>query len=356
LSDLGAQAQAHHGFAVIPWLWHHPPPMGPLCVLEFVRDKDQVWNLPPALREALVRQFPDVRFISPADQEEADRALPEAEVVLGWAVRPHNFERAERLRWIQVTAASVASLLFPALAESDVVVTNGRGLHAVAMAEHTLGVLLMFSRKLHLARDAQQQQRWAQRELSSQPPDIGSLEGTRLGLVGFGSIGQAIATRASALGMSVVALRRHPAPDPAPAHEQWGLERLPELLERCDWLVLAAPLTEATRRLIGKRELLRMPRHAVLVNLGRGPLVDEPALIEALQQGRIAGAALDVFEEEPLSSSSPLWSMSNVIVTPHLSGFGPRLWERAMELFARNLRAFMEGRALENVVDKRAGY
>jgi phosphoglycerate dehydrogenase-like enzyme len=276
-------------------------------------------------------------------------------VVLGWAVKPENFARAERLRWIQVTAASVAGLLFPALVESEVVITNGRGLHAVSMAEHTIGVILAFARKLHLARDAQRDAHWAQDELAGGAP-FRDLAGATLGLVGLGTIGRAVAERARALGMRVLAVRRHPAADPDPAHEQWGTDRLPELLERSDVVVLAPPLTAATRGMIGREELGRMRPDALLVNLGRGPLVDEAALIEALERSRIAGAALDVFDSEPLPSSSPLWRMPQVILTPHVSGLGPRLWERGMELFARNLAAYREGRPLENVVDKRAGY
>jgi phosphoglycerate dehydrogenase-like enzyme len=151
-------------------------------------------------------------------------------------------------------------------------------------------------------------------------------------------------------------VRRRPATDPTPADEQWGIDRLPELMERVDWLVLAAPLTPATRGLIGRAELMRLRPHAVLVNLGRGAVVDQASLVEALEAGRVAGAALDVFEEEPLPASSPLWRMPQVIVTPHVAGFGPRFWERICELFARNLRAWLAGEPLENVVDKRAGY
>ncbi|MGH7729861.1 MAG: NAD(P)-dependent oxidoreductase, partial [Candidatus Eiseniibacteriota bacterium] len=142
----------------------------------------------------------------------------------------------------------------------------------------------------------------------------------------------------------------------APADAQWGPDRLPELIRRADWLVLAAPLTPATRGVIGRAELLLMPRHAILVNLGRGALVDEAALVEALIEGRIAGAALDVFQEEPLPEASPLWAMPQVIATPHVSGFGPRFWERTCELFARNLHRWLAGEPLENVVDKQAGY
>lgn len=330
--------------------------MPPLRVLEFVRYDDGVWNLPPAHVERLAAEFPEVRFDSPADRPEADRMLPEAEVVLGWGVRRSNFASARRLRWIQLTAAGVGGVLFPELVASPVIVTNAKGLHAVSMAEHTLGIMLMLARKLHLARDAQARSQWSQDEQWVGEPPIGQLQGGTLGLVGLGAVGGAIASRARALGMRVRAVRKRPAADPAPADEQWGSERLHELMGQSDWLVLAAPLTPETRGMIGRAELALMPRHAVLVNIGRGPVVDEPALIEALAAGRIAGAALDVFQEEPLPASSPLWTMPQVIVTPHVSGLGPRFWERTCELFARNLRRWVAGKPLENVVDKRAGY
>jgi len=327
-----------------------------LQVLEFIRQHDGVWNLPPHYLDPLRQEFPSVRFSSPRDQAEADRLIPETEVVFGWAVNSKNFAAARALRWVQISAAGVGSLLFPEMVESPVIVTNGRGLHAAAMAEHTIAVLLSFTRKLHLARDAQREGRWDQDRLWIEPPPFGELAGSTLGLVGFGSTGRAIGERARAMGLRVIAIRRHPASDPAPAEAQWGPDRLPDLLAEADWLVLAVPLTQETRRLIGARELARMKPGSVLVNLGRGPLVDEQALIEALTAGRIAGAALDVFEREPLAPESPLWSMSNVILTPHVSGFGPRYWERAVALFRDNLRRYLADEPLINVVDKRAGY
>ena len=336
-------------------LWHHSSVERP-HVLEFIRHRDGVWNLPPDQLEGLRREFPSVAITSPRDQAGADRALPEADIVLGWAVNPSNFAAASRLKWIQVTAAGVTPLLFPALVESDVVLTNGRGLHATAMAEHALGVILAFARKLHLARDAQRERRWAHLELWSDPPAFGELSGTTLGLVGLGSVGSATAERARALGMRVIAVRRRPASDPAPADEQWGPESLPRLLELSHWLVLAAPLTAETRRMIGPGEIARMRRDAVLINLGRGQLVDEAALAEALASGRIAGAGLDVFEDEPLPPESPLWSLPQAILTPHISGLGPRYWERAVDLFRQNLSRFLRGEPLVNVVDKRRGY
>jgi len=330
--------------------------MEALQVLEFIRDEDEVWNLPATAMERLRREFPDVAFESPRDRADADRALSAADIVLGGAVRRDNFGAAKRLRWIQVTAAGVGHLLFPELVESDVVVTNGRGIHAVAMAEHTIGVILAFVRKLHLARDEQHRRRWTQKEMWAGAPELGELGGRTLGLVGLGSVGAAIALRARALGLRVVAVRRNPKPDPGPADEQWGPERLPDLLARADFVVLAAPLTAETRGLIGREQLARMKPGAFLVNLGRGKLVDEDALVECLREGRIAGAALDVFRAEPLPAASPLWDMPHVIVTPHVSGLGPRYWERSVDLFARNLRAFSAGEPLVNVVDKRAGY
>jgi phosphoglycerate dehydrogenase-like enzyme len=326
-------------------------------VLEFIRHPNGVWDFPGPMIDRLRSEFPTVTFSAPRTREEADRLLPEADIVLGWAVTRENFPRAARLRWIQVTAAGLGGLLFPEMVQSAVVVTNGRGLYGVPMAEHTIGVMLSIARKLHLCRDAQRERRWEAHRLWTEPPAVAQLQGATLGLVGLGSIGGEIARRARALGMRVLAVRRHPdRHDGGLADVQWGPEELPRLLEASDWVVLAAPLTAATRGLIGAEALRRMRPDAVLVNLGRGALVDEPALLSALRAGRIAGAALDVFAEEPLPAESPLWDLPQVLITPHVSGLGPRYWERATDLFAENLRRHLEGRALINVVDKQAGY
>jgi phosphoglycerate dehydrogenase-like enzyme len=334
----------------------YKPEEGPLRVLEWIRSPIGMWNLPRDLVGKLAGTVPHMIVASPETREEADARLPEADVVLGYAVRPTNFARARRLQWIHSTSAGVTGMLFPELVASGVIVTNARGLHAEAMAEHALAMMLSFARKLHHARDRQRTHEWAQSRTWEEAPAIGSLSGSTLGLVGLGAIGSAIAVRAKALGMRVLAVRRRPAADPAPADEQLPVSRLRELLPKVDWLVLAAPHTGETAGLIGREELALLHRGARLVNLGRGALVDEPALVDALREGRLAGVALDVFAEEPLPASSPLWDLPEVIVTPHTSGLGPRLWERAMEQFAANLRRFVAGEPLENVVDKQAGY
>ena len=328
----------------------------PVRVLEWVRFPNGVWNLPRALARKIATDVAHVKIDSPGTREEADALLPEADVVLGFAVRPENFDRASRLRWIHCTAASVTGVLFPALVESPVLVTNARGLHADAMGEHALAMMLAFARKLHRARDAQRARTWAQAPMWEESPAIGTLAGGTLGLVGLGAIGSAIAVRARALGMKVIALRRRPAGTPAPADEQWPVARLHELLPLVDWLVLVPPLTPETKGMIGREQLSLMRPGARLMNLGRGALVDEHALIQALAGGRLAGAALDVFEQEPLPRTSPLWDMPEVILTPHTSGLGPRYWERALEQFTGNLRRFLADEPLENLVDKRAGY
>lgn len=330
--------------------------MARLCVVEFVRGGDGVWSLPRPIVDATASRFPEVEFRSPADRAAAERDLTDADVVLGWAVRRENFSRCPRLRWIHLTAAGVGSILFPELVASDVVVTNSRGLHATSIAEHAFGLMLALVRKIHLSRDAQREARWTQDEQWLGPPPLRQLEGATLGLVGLGAIGSAIAHRARAFGMRVIAVRRRPSRDGVAVDTQWGPERLGDLCAESDFVVLSAPLTAETRGMLDAAAIERMKRDAFVVNLGRGPVIDESALIAALQENRIAGAGLDVFEEEPLPATSPLWSMPQVIVTPHVSGFGPRLWERAMEIFARNLRAFVDGRPMENVVDKVAGY
>ncbi len=330
--------------------------MSPLTVLESVRDPAGIWNLPAERLAATAARFPDVRFVRAEGEEHVDVVLRTADIVLGFCLRARHLPIAANLRWVHVTAAGVGGVLFPEFIASPVALTNARGLHAISMSEQAIAMMLMLERRLHRARDAQVAHRWVQAELADDTPAMGELAGRTLGLVGFGEVGRAIAQRARAFEMEVLAVRRHPSHPPEPAHEQWGPDRLPELLARADWLVLVPPLTADTAGLLDARAFALLKPGARLLNLGRGGLVDETAMLRALQSGRLAGAALDVFRDEPLPEGSPLWDHPEVIITPHTAGHGPRYWERAMAQFEANLTRFQAGEPLLNLVDKQAGY
>jgi phosphoglycerate dehydrogenase-like enzyme len=244
--------------------------------------------------------------------------------------------------------------MYPELLASPVILTSARGIRARSMAEHVIGVTIALARAFPATIRAQAAHRWAQEELESATR---TLHGQRMGIVGLGAIGMQVAAIAAPFGFRVTAIRRRagePVPDGVDA--VWPLDRLPDLLAQSDVLVLAVPRTAATKRLIGREQIEQMKPGALLVNVARGKLVDDEALIDALRDGRLGGAALDVFSEEPLDPSSPYWDLPNVVVTPHTSGAMQDYWTPLVELFADNLRRFEKGEPLLNVVDKVAGY
>lgn len=297
--------------------------------------------------EAMIRAVdPRVELRVVSRSESPDHAS-EAEVWVGWDLPDGVVERARRLRWVHSTAAGVDQLL-PKILGRGILLTNSRGIHAIPMAEHVLGCLLVFARNLHVAFRHQVHRRW-----EAEPG--GELWGATVGILGLGSIGREVARRCRAFGARVVGLRRNPAPVPE-VEEVYGPEGLQEVLRSADYVVLTLPLTPQTRGLLGARELGWMKPEAVLVNVGRGAVVDERALVEALRSGRIRGAALDVFETEPLPPEHPLWDLPNVLITPHISGNSPRYMDRAIPLFCDNLRRYLRGEGLRNIVDPERGY
>lgn len=316
---------------------------------------DGVWVLPSSQVERLRARFPQLTFVDAPRRAERAQHLPDAEVAFLSRLAPEEFARASHLRWIQSPAAGVGSLLFPALRESRVVLTNARGIHGEPIAEHVIAVTIVLFRQIHRDIRRQAARTWGADDLCL--ASYRSVRGACMGLVGLGAIGSVIAEKASALGMRVVAVRRNlEAPCPAAVSAIYPPEDLPRLLAEADVVVLAAPYTEQTNGLIGAAELRRMKRDAVLVNIARGKLVREAELTAELARGTIAGAALDVFEHEPLAPSSPLWDLPNVILTPHTSAFRSDYWEAAVNLFAENLERYLAGHPLRNVVDKQAGY
>jgi phosphoglycerate dehydrogenase-like enzyme len=316
------------------------------------------WTIPQVFVDSIRRTFPLHEFLEAWDDEAIRRLLPDVEVAFTPAVDSEAFASATRLRWIQSPAVGIGHLLYPTLVSSDVVLTNARGVRARAMAEHVLAVTLALARQLHTALRHQASRIWAQDLLERREAGaIRTLQGSHLGIVGLGSIGMEVARLAAPFGLRVSAIRRRTdVARPVEVEELLPPDRLDDLLGKSDIVVLAAPLTPATQALIGRRELNLMKRGAFLINVGRGALVDDGALVEALRAGHLGGAALDVFTEEPLDPSSPYWALPNVIVTPHTSGTMEDYWTPLVALFSENLRRFESGLALLNVVDKTAGY
>ena len=279
-----------------------------------------------------------VRF---ATDDTLAAALPGTEVLLVWdfasnAVRDH-WAAADALRWVHTASAGVDRLTFPALLESPVTLTNSRGVFDVPMAEYVLGLVLAMAKDIPASLAAQARREWRHRE--TEP-----VAGRCAVVVGGGPIGRAIARLLGAVGMDVELVGRR------------EFDTLPTLLPRADWLVLAAPLTETTHGMLDATTLALLRPNARVINVGRGGLVVEPDLVDALAAGRIAGAALDVFAREPLPRESPLWELPGVIVSPHMSGDVVGWRETLVELFADNLARYQAGEPLRNVVDKALGY
>jgi phosphoglycerate dehydrogenase-like enzyme len=285
--------------------------------------------------------------------EEVRAAMVEADVLFLWDYTSNVIERAwtptPKVRWIHVAGVGLEAILFPGLADSAVVLTNSRGVFDRAMAETTIGVITMHAKQLDGLLRLQAQHRWEYLET-----DI--VEGKRLLVVGVGSIGRTVARLAAAVGLEVHGLGRRPRPADPDFRSIVGVEELRPALGAADYVVIALPLTEHTRDLFDAAAFAAMKPGAYLVNLGRGAVVDEPALLEALRSGRLGGAALDVFWQEPLDPAHPLWEMPNVIVLSHNSGWYRGWQEVAVAVFLDNLARWQRGEPLRNVVDKRLGF
>jgi phosphoglycerate dehydrogenase-like enzyme len=303
---------------------------------------------PPGLPEVLTGAA--YRFADDAPGLAA--ALPETDVILHWSDRTEllraAWPAASRLRWIHAAGVGVDWALFPELIDSDVVVTNCRGVFDETMPEYALALLLALAKDLRATIDDQRARRWRHRPLTA-------LRGRRATVVGLGSIGRATARLLRIVGMEVIVVGRTAREDPELGRIRASTE-LAEVAVETDALVLVTPLTDETRGLVDQSVLAALPPGSLLVNIGRGAVVDEAALIESLQSGRLGGAALDVFATEPLPPDHPLWATSNVIVSPHIGGDAPGWLEWFSRSFLDELDRFIAGRPFKNVVDKRLGY
>lgn len=326
-------------------------------LLIVVHHRFDLWNVPAWFGERLANEFPQVR-ITPRDTYEGiEEDLRDAEVIFTISLRPEQFAAAPNLRWIHAPTAAVHQFLFAELVKSEVVVTNSREVHGPVVAEHVMALIFALAKKIPQAAVFQQKHVWGQEAIWNEGAHPREIAGATLGLIGVGSIGRRVAQMASALGMRVLAVREHVEKErPEGVEEVFTPLALDEMLKQSDYVVVAAPLIAATHGLIDAERLAAMKAEACLINVGRGAQVDEAALVEALRARRIAGAALDVFEREPLPADSPLWSLENLLITPHTAGLTEKLWHRHYELFSENLRRYLARKPLQFVVDKRKGY
>jgi phosphoglycerate dehydrogenase-like enzyme len=338
--------------------------MGPIRVLSTMKFDRALLSRIRGVSERIVvtqRSSPDAAHVP-------TEVFEKVEVLYTYNALPHPYQ-APRLRWVALNSAGANHALKHPLFATEVIFTTASGLHAINIGEYVFASILAWARRLPEMFDLQRKTVWLDDRWMRYAPL--ELRGATLGIVGYGSIGREVGRLAKAFGMKVLAVkRRMQTPEERNAYEipvlgdpwgtlpdaMYGPKQLHEMLAQCDYVVLAMPLTRETRGMIGEAELRAMKPAAYLVNISRGEVCDEAALVHALKEKWIAGAGLDVFTKEPLSEKSPLWTLPNVILTPHIAGYSPNYEQRAVDIFCENLRRYIAGQPLLNVVDKTAGY
>jgi phosphoglycerate dehydrogenase-like enzyme len=321
-----------------------------------LHDEFEMWRPPAWFVQKLRTEFPEIEVFNSARKHDDEQALRGADVLIGWSLSPEQLRAAKNLHWIYSITAAVDQFLYPELISSEITLTNAGRVHGPVVAEHAIAMLLALAKRLPSAVRYQQRRKWAMEAIWNEQPRPREVRGANLVVVGLGSIGTEVASLAAALKMNVIGVREHPERGAAGAHEILGFDALDNAIAPADFVVLAAPLTERTRHLIDSRRLQLFRPTAFLINVSRGALVDEAALVQALRDRKMAGAALDVFEHEPLSRWSPLWKMPQVLITPHTAFLTDNVWQRHYEVFAANLKRYLAGQPLEGVVDTKLGY
>lgn len=307
-------------------------------------------DLAEELIEEIRQVAAEVEVVRVESAAAALEIMPEIEVVCGHVSRA-LFARRKKLKWMQSWGAGVDGLLHPELVASDVVLCSAKGKVGVHLAEHAMALLLGLTRGIHAAvRQPRWDQRWPIRAASWELMD------RTLGIVGLGGTGRALAQRASAFGMRIIAVDPEEVAAPQAVEACWGMDQFHALLAQSDVVAICAPLTAESTGLFNQEAFARMRRHALLINVTRGKIVDEQALLAALTEGQIGGAGLDVVPQEPLPDDHPLWRMDNVLITPHTAGGSPNRDRRCVALFCENLRRYLAGEPLLSQIDKRKGY
>jgi phosphoglycerate dehydrogenase-like enzyme len=337
-----ARGYAGRAFTLQP---HHPHERSAVLVLAE----------PTVPQLTLLKKVPSEHQIFVGNSVEAfERAAPDATIIFNWsgscALLREVFLKCPNLQWVHSRSASLERTLFPELIESPVLVTNGTGVFSASLGEFALTAILYFAKDLRRMIRNQARGVW-------EPFDILPISGHTVGIVGYGDIGRAVATRVRPLGMKALAVKRHTTTYSDELVDQfYSPDHRLEMLSRCDYVVVAAPLTEETRGMIGKPEFAAMQSAAVVINIGRGPVINEEALVEALSDRRIKGAALDVFDHEPLPSGHAFYKLENVLLSPHCADHTSDWLDQAMQFFLTQFERWLRHERLLNVVDKKLGY
>jgi phosphoglycerate dehydrogenase-like enzyme len=314
------------------------------------------WNAKPLVAESLRQRWPQMKVVHLPDYQSLATEIPDTDIYVGSTLKPAEFLLGKKLKWVHSTSAGVGQLMYPEIRNSEVTVTNASGVFSVPMAEHTIGLLLAMTRNILGAVRQQDREVWSQQQMWDRPGNLSELNGAAILIVGYGSIGREIGKRAKAMGMRVWGVTKSGRGDDTHADKILPSSGLQEALPEADFVVLCAPATEDTKAIIGAEQLRVMKRGARIVNLGRGSLLNEVALLGALKDETLAGAALDVTETEPLPTGSPLWHAPNLMITPHTSAVSERLWHRQTALLIDLLERWFDGRELSNRVDLERGY
>lgn len=292
-----------------------------------------------------------MQFVVPERGDPTASLIGDADAVYG-QLTADEFPIAKNLKWVQSPSAGVEWMWrVPGLQESDVIVTNMRGAHAATIAEHTFAMLLSITRGLRGFDQRQRDHQWGRGELT-----LGNIKGLTMGIVGFGNIGRAIARRAAGFEMRVLAVDSEPVPAGEGVQEVWPLERLTELCRESDVLAIAAPITPNSRDMVGRDHIRSMKRGSYILQMSRGAIVNEAALVDALEEGHLAGAGLDVTATEPLPVGDPLWTAPNLVITPHTSASSGLTTELVWSILSENVGRFVRGEPLLNLVDKGRGW
>ncbi len=319
-------------------------------------DAWEVWNAPAWFGERMAQDFPQLKIVYLPEGNGLSDEIGDTDVLIAWSLTPEQFAGARRLKWIHAPAAGINQLMRPDVINSQVVITNARDVQAPLVAEHALACMFALAKRIPQCLRYQSARQWGQLKLWEERPRPREIAGATVLVLGIGSIGYEFTVRAKALGMRVLAVRQNPRAGANGADAVYGPAHLNEILPEVDFVVLCAPCTPSSMGLMNSARLSKMKPTAYLINVGRGELVDEPALLEALHKGWIAGAALDVFQQEPLPPESPFWALENLLITPHFAAATESIWERHYQLICDNMARFLDGRPLLNQVDKQRGY